>query len=182
MLIGTFRILLCMFRLNYICVLRQFLGKINHCWGFPMVSIQSTTVSQCPAKVSHSWEYLKACIHQLLGWMVGPSVTLFSFCLRLSTVTCSVTIQRRRESENLKLGQTDLLPGVGSRDAYASKNVFCIYLAGQYIKGFKILYRSLICEPLIDRPSTRSIINYISGNLKRIWIKYSQRCRRNPHL
>ena len=30
---------------------RQFFGKINHCWRFSMFSIQSTTVSQCPAKV-----------------------------------------------------------------------------------------------------------------------------------
>ena len=30
---------------------RQFFGKINHCWRFSMFSMQSTTVSQCPAKV-----------------------------------------------------------------------------------------------------------------------------------
>ena len=48
---GTFWILLRMCWMNYSCVLRQFLGKINHCWRFPMFSIQSTTVSQCTAKV-----------------------------------------------------------------------------------------------------------------------------------
>ena len=39
---------------------------------------------------------------------------------------------------------------------------------GQSIKEFWKPYPSLICEPLIDRSSTRSIINYILGNLKRI--------------
>ena len=38
-----------MFWLNYSCVLRQFLGKINYCWGFPMLFIQSyKTFFQCP--------------------------------------------------------------------------------------------------------------------------------------
>ena len=44
---------------------------------------------------------------------------------------------------------------------------------GQSIKEFWKPYPSLICEPLIDRSSTRSIINYILGNLKRIWKNYS---------
>ena len=49
--IGTFWILLRIhvlnqnFWLNHSCVLRQFLGKINQCWRFPMFSTQSTTVS-----------------------------------------------------------------------------------------------------------------------------------------
>ena len=37
-----------MFWLNHSCVLRQFLGKMIHSWHFPMFSIQSTIVSQCP--------------------------------------------------------------------------------------------------------------------------------------
>ena len=51
--IGTCWILLCncMFWLNHSCVLRQFFGNFNHCWRFSMFSIQSTTVSQYPAKL-----------------------------------------------------------------------------------------------------------------------------------
>ena len=50
-IVGTFWILPHMCWLNHSCVLRQFLGKINHCWRFSIFSIQSTTVSQCAAKV-----------------------------------------------------------------------------------------------------------------------------------
>ena len=43
LLIGTFWMLLRRFWLNHSCVLRQLLGKINHCWHFTMFSSQSTT-------------------------------------------------------------------------------------------------------------------------------------------
>ena len=47
--IGTFWILLRMFWLNHNCVLSRFLEQENHCWCFPMFSIQSTmSVSQSP--------------------------------------------------------------------------------------------------------------------------------------
>ena len=46
-------------------LLRQFLGKINHRWHFPMFSIQSTTVSQCPAKVFIESKILNAPILNL---------------------------------------------------------------------------------------------------------------------
>ena len=53
LLIGTFWTLLRMLWLDHSCVLRQFLGKINHCWRFPMFSTQSTTVLKLLLHCNH---------------------------------------------------------------------------------------------------------------------------------
>ena len=63
--IGTFEILLRMFWLNHSCVLRQFLGKINNFWRYPMFSKQSTTISQCPAEVFSECKIINASILNL---------------------------------------------------------------------------------------------------------------------
>ena len=53
LLIGTFWTLLRMLWLDHSCVLRQFLGQINHCWRFPMFSTQSTTVLKLLLHCNH---------------------------------------------------------------------------------------------------------------------------------
>ena len=78
--IGTFWKLLRMFWLNHSCVLRQFFGQINHCRCFSMFSIQSTTVSQCPAKVFSESNILYAPILNLKS-QLDRSQSFFNFKL-----------------------------------------------------------------------------------------------------
>ena len=112
----------------------------------------------------------------ILGQIIGSSFLTNFFASSLwsnvSKVTslygCSVTVQRRRQSENLKLGPTNAPTAPTARDGYASKKAPVLRLIWalfslQKLKWF-LLKVSMCCGYIANK-----LRCYISHSLKRPW-------------